>query len=687
MKKNRLYSLLTAFIICILSVSCVNETADVDITPVKKTFTVKGNVSLESSRGAVPSQFVTSVKGKTGARTAISSFSLQENETFELIAINLDDAAIKTVLGEVFTESGIFSYEISIPLGNWLLQAGLKKYFESSASGLLDSEWVLFGSTSVVITESSPETINTDITVSPVKNDDIPGNINLKFIDATEGYGIKSITCTFKDNVIPLERINVTADNGEKSAVLSLSDIPAGAYEVDFCFLGRGQVYSCTEILNVFSGFTTDTWYGNSPYLVTENGRTEFILDSSVLEGYKYVTGYTNPHILWSFTDDNEGGTINTDVAFFDGGIYDGSIANSGIAVPDFSYPEFYGDPVFDFTIDAKTQKFYLYNNDKIYEYPTYYDSSKAAEVAPAVGKFACYDGKLWAIINDSEGSPFTVKRIDVNEPDSEYEDYSIEGIDADDFPGSGLIEYKSCIAVNAENLFAGIVKNTKNSQVLSGPEILLYQFAIDNENKKLVMADYCETNALAILETTDLSSEFAISDMQLMDGDDGTEIYVLIRDATLHRYDENFQRGALLKYTVENGGKITPSTIGGEYAYGWNSEYENSASEWCSSGESNYDVWEKFFIPRKFIAIKPKKLVIADEGFCSVGVTKYYDEDYNVVLEPVENGYSDIEYVDESYNRIITIDLQDASQTITEVDAELFGCLNSNYEDHEKQY
>ena len=691
MKKYRSNSLLTALVVsvlCVISASCGNGNVSVNIEQVLKTYTVKGSISLQGSV-AVPGKLVSSVKGSSAARAAVSAFSLAENESLEVVATYLDNASVPPVSGapSLDSDSGNLSYELGLPLtGRWKLQAGIRRYLvieepQGEPEEPQPFEWVLYGSTPVDVTEDTIGTFRGDITIFPVWNENLPGSINLRFDDAAEEYDVSRVKCSFKNNASLNQDITFQqTDDGENFAELSLPSVPAGSYEVEFLFYSPKYdvLYQCDEILNVYSGFTTDTWLGNenSPYLVTHDGKTEFKLSDEVLSGFKYANPVSNPYLLWSFNSRPEIGYI---ALFEDDGLYDGVYVTSGIQLDDpILYSNFY-NLKFDFAIDAKSNQFFLSISRKLFEYPKYSDYTKAQAMDFTLpGRFACYDGKLWSVGNDADGSLFYVEMVDTNLPVPSVDLYEILGIDEADFDITAGNPYKNCVpAVNDKYLFVGLVKE-------NGPEIWLFQFAIDNDNRTLTKLAEYKLNAKTHLGTDDLAAGFTISDMQIMEGDNGTEIYVLIRDAEeqleywYYEYDyehdeyipnpsPNHMRGALLKFEAVNSGEentITLSTVGGQSAYGW-SEYYNPADKKYEAGEDPA-ACDSFLIPRRFIAVKPKKLVIADEA--------YVDRD---------------EYDTRDYNRIVTIDLQTATQSIVVLgdDFELFGSYDSDFTDLEEDY
>lgn len=154
-----------------------------------------------------------------------------------------------------------------------------------------------------------------------------------------------------------------------------------------------------------------------------------------------------------------------------------------------------------------------------------------------------------------------------------------------------------------------------------------------------------------------DLSSDAKITDMLYQDG----AVYILLNDSrTSNDESEVYSRGAVIKYDTSSGniktvgwteGKVTNDVKTGakvsQYgyqlyeSYGVESDFDTGVPyvyDFGSNGGGRdysfyapYDNIDSVFAgPQKFIAIKPKKLVIADSGVAfytdSDGVLKYKD-------------------------------------------------------------
>ena len=208
----------------------------------------------------------------------------------------------------------------------------------------------------------------------------------------------------------------------------------------------------------------------------------------------------------------------------------------------------------------------------------------------------------------------------------------------------------------SATNTSGTTSDESENSYTLLGYDISSAKVSEDSEEMRIINEPFLNTKICSDME---LSSYAEISDMICIDGN----VYILLKDIyefndeTNQNYEEAaiYSRGAVIKYD----GKTT-STLGwtkseldntDKYFYGYSddsvlyqksddtvSKYKVSASDILTIFSPSND--SGFYGPRKFIAIKPKNLIIADEGLA------FFADN--------ENAYN---Y--KNINRIVTIDLE----------------------------
>lgn len=153
----------------------------------------------------------------------------------------------------------------------------------------------------------------------------------------------------------------------------------------------------------------------------------------------------------------------------------------------------------------------------------------------------------------------------------------------------------------------------------------------------------------------SEISDNAVISDMSVVDG----ALYVLFREVSLYDEDlstnfsnsaHNYSRGGVIKLNI-TGNVSVDKTFGTSGILGWTTESAGTVSEgayncyWPAPGST-----DRFYGPSRFIAVAPKKLVIADDG-------GYY-EDSSVIQK----------------NRVVTVDLSGSQpgMTVTGLDTKV---------------
>lgn len=143
------------------------------------------------------------------------------------------------------------------------------------------------------------------------------------------------------------------------------------------------------------------------------------------------------------------------------------------------------------------------------------------------------------------------------------------------------------------------------------------------------------------------ISDNAVISDMSVVDG----ALYVLFREVSPYNENlftnfsnstDNYSRGGVIKLNI-TGNVSVDKTFGTGGILGWTTESAGTVSEgayncyWPAPGST-----DRFYGPSRFIAVAPKKLVIADDG-------GYY-EDGGVIQK----------------NRVVTVDLSGSQPGMT---------------------
>lgn len=127
---------------------------------------------------------------------------------------------------------------------------------------------------------------------------------------------------------------------------------------------------------------------------------------------------------------------------------------------------------------------------------------------------------------------------------------------------------------------------------------------------------------------TDDWTSGTEVTDMRVI----GNELYVLIRDHYV-----SISRGMIIKYAIGEDGKLTKKAAFGLFEdTDINAEENKLKALNLENGHYSVEEFEKqfFYGCSKIVAIKPKELIIADEGFVYVGSFDMKNQDRLVVFD-----------------------------------------------------
>ncbi|MBR4448713.1 MAG: hypothetical protein IKS30_00735 [Treponema sp.] len=219
---------------------------------------------------------------------------------------------------------------------------------------------------------------------------------------------------------------------------------------------------------------------------------------------------------------------------------------------------------------------------------------------------------------------------------DQEYANYTLD-VSVDEevynlFSKTDSVEYRyetaiTNIAVSYPALYIAMdVIQRGGDQPETARIIARYTYEKSGESITLKWESYVAVGEFKVFEDV---SEYplTVNDMMVQD----SNLYVLVSQQEGSTGSLR-HRGALLTITDNNGDLSLTST------YGANTEY-NYANDVLGA--------DTFYAPQKFLAVMPKKLVIADEGYIISEYSKFFDE-------------GEAEFV----NRVVTVDLQDTSKS-----------------------
>ena len=245
---------------CILLFSLVTGCTGVSEPPAviqnTKAFELKGSIALP------------------GSRTATSSFDF-EDFNFDIYAYkyNLDTGTVDTST----------KY---LPTG---YAGGASFIFNFSEAGVYQI-YVMAKKTNVTFAQGNAiQTVSEEYTEPVViellfmyGEDGCGGDVNLPvFLDSQAAAQVKKLEVIW-ERARTLDAVYSFEGN---KAVISLQNIQADTHYVHLNFTDEiGNVfYSCHELINVYPGLTTDTWYGEAPYLSEEG---VFTLTGSLISAY-----------------------------------------------------------------------------------------------------------------------------------------------------------------------------------------------------------------------------------------------------------------------------------------------------------------------------------------------------------------------------------------------------------------
>ena len=657
---KKLAGLLMVLSVALLAGCSDSSDSSNEAVQVAKTYTVSGKISIGNAVPAnVAKSIATSFAGAgTNARSATTDFDMAKitcgTPKWEVKATNTSGE----IYGEVNSEEMLYS--INLPTGTWDLELRLQGENDTNTF-----EELFYEQKELEVPGDSGA--GPDIFLSPKNfSTNINGALDLTITDETSK--INTVTCEL--NYLTEENPDIEAAIDEKlkepqkfsgdSVTIKLDEVPAGCYEATFTFkdASDNKLYACKENITVFSGWTTDTWLGEGAHL---KKNTEGKIEFKITEALLYDEAETVPDTNMVLYDVNNG-------------VYNYCLSDTATATVPAS-PEYSSSSnsfVFDnngkfYTLlttssDGVTKYYIKTDNDKVadgqVEIPASYSPSRLA-----------YDSKTNIIYLVSIDRT-TMELRQLPKLASEGTVSDVTQVYCSGYSEAGVDEftncyYKMCIVHN--DVVYSIVRGDRGESYVQ---------------PALVIAKISETSTTTpatgvLILNEDMKNSIGwyedITDMLYQDG----AVYMLYRDVS-----GTTSRGALIRYDVKFGGikvlGLTTNEVKGDdfanvklgvYDGGYsvlsrdtNEPIVFSGTKTWEYGSKNYflkdfiaplrtpaslsdtpeTVKQGFFGPVKFIAIKPKELVIADDG-----IAFYTDNDL-------------LKY--KNVNRIVTVDLESFS-------------------------
>ena len=633
-----------------------------------KTCVVSGKVSVGS---ALPTAVLNSVistgsiakKSENGARSATATVSADGLEKFSVTA----KKDTLTATGTLSVEEGAMFYSIALPTsGEWTI----------TITAANDEEKVLLsGSVDASVTPEYTAVSDLPVTLTPVYDSEILGSIDLVISvgsSKVKNVSYKASIPASSENENSLDEKQIV-DVADGKAEIKISDVVPNSYTVTFSFEDAtgNTLYSCNEVISVFSGFTTDTWFGNSSYMKKgADGKYSFVITDELISKYDAEIVPSTNYLLYSAYSEEGNGTNTNGYRYYfvespnetlDTASATTSLETSGSTMPSNS-----------FCFDADGNYYALIETTSGYSVK----SNKFTEAITIPSDIESLSGIMIDMKTNILYAWYGFQSI--------YKVYKFADLIS---LGSSVYETVPGGDFNDEYFYHDNTRLVINDGIV-------YGWVGSSIDGKLYTVDTSETSPNANFvsfsySSLGLSGSESITDMLYQDG----AVYLLARQ--FYTYSTAcYSRGAVIRYdTVFGSFKVlgysnTPNSatalqnakIGAYHNSGLICEgntltkaiYVDGSHSWTNSmGTSSlYNCLPKFYTPAplsstlsnsefygpvKFVALKPKKLVIADDGLA------FYIDTDNVLK------YKNV-------NRVVTVDLESLSIIATNTTASLNG-------------
>ncbi|MBQ8013804.1 MAG: hypothetical protein IJ257_05350 [Treponema sp.] len=681
LSKGKYLCFLASLLFLLLSCSDVSEEKTSFLSSAKKACTVTGSLSLGS---ALPSSLASVVSPVSAAdsRAATSSFSSEADyrvfayHLVETEAVSVDTGAVSTVYvredednpisGSVDKESMTWSVALD-KSGSWEIEITLWQNLDEDAES---SVYVMSGSGRLSLGEVSyNQTVEADcppIILYPYSNESVSGNISLTIKNESEIVKSLYYFWTGPESGIyqGVQTGNLTFDE-ENSLTLNFQAVPQGSYDFGLYFKdAEGEtVYCCSEAIPVFSGFTTDTWYGNAPYLrglenESGNSVTNFVVTDELFSQYdtpKTLSADTYPIVIY----DRDSKLKQTEFENPDPGFAVFSEVSEGSSVSDGLVLAKNGITV-DFTIDPVSQVVYTVENNNSYQAvnlvsyspdSTYagYGGGKViykSDSDNTIESLAAYDGDIFML---SDGIKYYST--------TEEKCYPCQVVDEN---GEDLqLSFSSDvmkIALSKDYIYIATKESGYdiNNDYVYYIQVGKYAITEDESGRILTRVASLDINYSDDLGIQDDCDFVSLSDM--ITDNDGTNLYILIAyncnayDSGTYTY--NIQsRGGVIKvkssqetvagtvegadivshtlsldeFSITSGGSTSTTKVLGWYYGGY-----------TPAGDAELEN-QYFYGARRFLARKPDEFVISDEGGYKIDSEKFKQKN-RVVKVNLEN-------------------------------------------------
>ena len=635
-KINKIFIAGFAFLFTLILADCAG---DVDqplmYSPDNGTYIVNGCISFGENSAAL------------SQRTATSSFSV-DGLSWEIRVYKIDEKTDSEAY-KTFTADSDGKFSVTLD--------GKGKY---DFMALLMKDEVVCASGHAELTILGPVLDQLKITIKPVEAGE--GKINLEVsldsasaekVNNVKVYFMGSVSPETSDDMIKMEFLNKLMSgiynktfpvSGGKARIV-YDNFFSGSYlaKLSFDDAAGNTLYSCEQVINVYPGFTTDTWYGSA-----SDG--QLTVSNSMIEGFgAEIVPNFDKLLLWKEAEwTKESSLLYGNFYYL---VSENSIGS--FSVPSVPSEVNTAEEIESFNAVADGTDFYTkldigsswYFDNTFFDTEGYfYNVVYSDKNAVRSNKSGWTYGGDWSSLNISQetdrGGNFTVdpktkivyfrKRenpVRVNK----YPNLLSEGTTS----GSVQLQieevtdfgYVLNLAVYDEKAYF-LVKTTDSKF-----KIYVFDFSSEDEQKPLVKT------IPVPLDNLDPISSITISDMLYQDG----RLYLLYKEAFSWSGSPSpttiGNRGAVIEVnlfdgSVRNTGLTTSALSNTEYKLqGYYNDSLMYIDEACTTpfipleeilmnSSVQYpkicfpnEGEKSFYGPTRFIAVKPKKLVIADEG------------------------------------------------------------------------
>ena len=661
-KINKIFIAGFAFLFTLILAGCAG---DVDqplmYSPDNGTYIVNGCISFGENNAAL------------SQRTATSSFSV-DGLSWEIRVYKIDEKTDSEAY-KTFTADSDGKFSVTLD--------GKGKY---DFMALLMKDEVVCASGHAELTIVGPVLDQLKITIKPVEAGE--GKINLEVsLDSSAAEKVNNLKVYFmgpvspetSDDMIKIDFLNKLMSgiynktfsvSGGKAQIV-YDNFFSGSYlaKLSFDDAAENTLYSCEQVINVYPGFTTDTWYGSSSPV----SGGQLTVSNSMINGYgAEIVPNFDKLLLWKHANWNVD-NMNGDFYY----LVDENSAGSFIAP---TVPSSINDPTFsDFVSAAVFNTMYI--DDGSGSDFTFFDAEGNSYLLLFTSQIASSIDSTkedWKFVSDSDLALNENEVIDFTIDLKNNVAYSLKGGDFD-----VICRYPNMISSNGANTDNEEIKlgcgNINSFVVYDGKAyalckendyiIRVFDTYDEEEEKKPIIKEYSVNLNDSFIDALGTPM---ITDMLYQDG----RLYLLYKEAFSWPSSATTigNRGAVIEVnlfdgSVRNTGLTTSALSNTDYKLqGYYNDSLMYTDEECKTPSipseemlmnSNVEYpkicfpnegEKSFYGPTRFIAVKPKKLVIADEGLA------FYTDDELLRYKNVNRVvYVDLENF--AVEKIVTLD------------------------------